>query len=284
MNTVQHDSYFVQGHGHTICQDYARSGFLGSGEAYAIVSDGCSGSPDTDLGARFLTLSAVRVLNTMDTLHAERFPGGVLLGNALHEASRHAGQMGLDARSLDATLWCAYTDRDMVRVVGCGDGVFASRRRGTGEWMLHSVEYARSMPYYLSYRLDASRDAAYRETQDDRRRIIDGYRYDAALSPTGVSHAADDGLTPATFELRRADVDMVLVGSDGWNSFLRGQDSPEAVPLSELASEFLAFKNTTGQFARRRWQRMERDHRKTGLWHYDDVSLGALYLPDRPEE
>ena len=54
------DSVFNIGATHAVCQDYviARSGetTFGSPNAgpYIILSDGCSSSPDTDMGARLL--------------------------------------------------------------------------------------------------------------------------------------------------------------------------------------------------------------------------------------
>ena len=51
------DAFFSIGKTHMVCQDYARSGTTRAGHPYAIVCDGCSSSPDTDLGSRFLAMS-----------------------------------------------------------------------------------------------------------------------------------------------------------------------------------------------------------------------------------
>ena len=51
------DHYYTIGNSHSVCQDYAISGLVENG-AYAILSDGCSSSPDVDVGARMLSLSA----------------------------------------------------------------------------------------------------------------------------------------------------------------------------------------------------------------------------------
>ena len=43
------DSFFAIGKAHTVCEDYARDGKIPDTErVFAIVSDGCSSSPDTD--------------------------------------------------------------------------------------------------------------------------------------------------------------------------------------------------------------------------------------------
>lgn len=61
--TLTPDAFFTIGKTHTVCQDYAHAGFIpGTDQAYAIVSDGCSGSPDTDFGSRFMVTAAIQVL------------------------------------------------------------------------------------------------------------------------------------------------------------------------------------------------------------------------------
>src|SRR5437868_4207156 len=57
------DCAFQIGAAHTVCQDYAvaHSGV----PAYAILADGCSSSPDTDIGARLLVKAAQTVIDTL---------------------------------------------------------------------------------------------------------------------------------------------------------------------------------------------------------------------------
>ena len=52
------DAHFSIGKTHRVCEDYARAGLLPDGRAFAIVSDGCSSSPDTDFGSRLMTIAA----------------------------------------------------------------------------------------------------------------------------------------------------------------------------------------------------------------------------------
>ena len=53
------DSFFKIGSTHNICQDYAISGRDEHYKVdYAIISDGCSGAEDTDIGSRLVSLIA----------------------------------------------------------------------------------------------------------------------------------------------------------------------------------------------------------------------------------
>ncbi|HYO91642.1 MAG TPA: hypothetical protein VEQ40_08400, partial [Pyrinomonadaceae bacterium] len=66
------DSAFLIGATHAVCQDYAVAGNGTPDERaavsnlqanpYVILSDGCSSSPDTDIGARLLVKAAEQVL------------------------------------------------------------------------------------------------------------------------------------------------------------------------------------------------------------------------------
>jgi hypothetical protein len=52
--------YFSIGKDHAICQDYAISKLINNGGC-AILSDGCSSSPSTDIGSRLLAMAAYDV-------------------------------------------------------------------------------------------------------------------------------------------------------------------------------------------------------------------------------
>ena len=78
------DCAFAAGRGHDVCQDYAAAGG-GADEPYAILADGCSTSPDTDVGARLLVKCIERPLASAASLDGPAF--GALFADAVVRAS-----------------------------------------------------------------------------------------------------------------------------------------------------------------------------------------------------
>lgn len=112
------DKFFTIGKTHNVCQDYALSGEH-NGISYAIVSDGCSSSPDTDFGARFLAKSCEQQILRGHNFNGERI---------IYEASGIARQIGLPETCLDATLICAIKDNnDAIKIYMHGDGVILGK-------------------------------------------------------------------------------------------------------------------------------------------------------------
>src|SRR6185369_1284542 len=134
------DCFFRMGSRHHVCQDYARTGGY-RGYTIAALSDGCSSSPDTDFGARFLVQAFMQVpMATGDSVAMA--------------ASCMAAASGLPRSCLDATLLAVFESGiGVVHAIRAGDGVFAYRDRD-GTWFYDQVEFGNNAPAYLSYRLN----------------------------------------------------------------------------------------------------------------------------------
>src|SRR5687767_4212886 len=167
------DCVFTIGFTHSICQDYAVAvpGFTSNGvEAgpYIALSDGCSSSPDTDVGARLLTRATRRILSGgMDVTELHKQSAGL----ALHWANI----LGLPAQSVDGTLLTAHLNRDDL-IIGCsGDGVVVLETRD-GRVDVHAISSPSGYPFYPCYvhqpeRLDEliARGRTYKELKHFRR-------------------------------------------------------------------------------------------------------------------
>ena len=103
------DHHFWMGKTHNVCEDYAMSGTSG-GVSYAIVSDGCSSSPDTDFGARILARAALKHIYQAWSL--EKYSDSVI-----NTARSGALSLGLPQRALDATLLVAVEWEKKVHVM-----------------------------------------------------------------------------------------------------------------------------------------------------------------------
>lgn len=270
------DAFYAIGKAHAVCQDYA----LARGNL-ACIADGCSSSPDTDMGARLLCWTAV----THYPFIADFDGVAVLRG------------LGLSPNAMDATLLTVAplpTAGDVLTVDdaphrveagGFGDGILLARRRQDRTWIVRSIDFPSGAPFYGNYLNDERRMAQYRQRFSTLRRIT---TYDTRDGSEQVEERTDEPIAHFfTFDLR--EFDIVMVGSDGWLSGQRPVASStsrtyESVPLLEVAAEMTAFKIMAGTFVQRRIRRMLEDWHAKGWFFSDDVSLAAIYAAEPPED
>ena len=268
------DSYYAIGKSHTVCQDVARHG--GDRSPFIIVCDGCSGSPQTELGAAVLaqtisTLLQPPILSAHRRVQAFGPP-------AIFAAAYSCDSLRVPRAALDATLMLAIQTDTHVQAAIWGDGAIMWRQR-SGRRVLVSIEFKHGAPAYLSYRLDAKRLAGYREQTKDGLRTISTYE-DAGDGFKLSALYEDTGMEPFSLDFPIYDVDLVLLASDGLGSFQRRVDSHfEAVPINEVADKAFAFKSMAGSFVARRMRRFLTVEAPALGWHHDDdLSVAAIHL------
>ncbi len=262
------DCAFWIGKTHRVCQDYAVAG-VGEGTAYAVVSDGCSSSPDTDIGARLLAKAAERLLPDWDP------------GEAVTRAAVCAERLGLPPTCLDATLLTVWASGETYTAHCYGDGVVVLGHED-GTWDAFVISYAANYPRYPSYLWDPERRERW-EAQAGNAKLIQHWRLTADGAREMETVSSDQECE--TFTGAVADVQFVAVLSDGVQSFARAARTetsraaqPVAVP--DVLTRLLAFKGGQGRFAQRRAQAFLRDGVREGWQHHDDVALGVVWLGD----
>lgn len=243
---VQIDAHYVRGQGHATCQDYA----LHTSDV-AVVCDGCSNAPHSDVGARLLGHAATTADAT--TLADGRW---------LQAPERARVALGLPASSLDATCVLARREGDTIHVSMHGDGVVAAARHD-GSIALVGVHYERSAPPYPSYGLDPQRAQAYANAA-----IGAPMFFGDALEPQ-----RQHGALRWTFP--REQWRAVLIGSDGLSSFQHHDRRPYGT--RDVVEALLAFRSPRGAFVTRRLRKfVTRDATRLGIQPYDDVAVAAL--------
>jgi hypothetical protein len=276
------DSAFHIGSTHAVCQDYAAAGTSAAaaqpdGTAapylpYAVLSDGCSSSPDTDMGARLLVKAAERLLRESGAASASGL--AALHAEAARLALSWAGLLGLEPRAVDATLLTAHLNGDEL-LVGCsGDGVVCLQTTD-GALDVYGVGYPSGYPVYPAYahqpaRLRGLADAgrAGKEVTRLRAPSLEG-----RLRRVDVSRG--DALTEV-FAFDAAAYRFASLLSDGVHSFTHAKD----IPLESVLPDLVSFKNTRGAFVGRRMKMFLKDCQRKGWRHADDLSLAALHLGD----
>jgi hypothetical protein len=268
MNT---DSIYHIGKDHRICEDYSLSGKIKTddpnGLGYAVVCDGCSASPDVDIGARILAHSVLTVLENMsyedqmDGVYANYI--GVC---AIHRANKIYGILSkLHPQALDATLLLTWVYKDKVTLVMNGDGVFI-HKSGDNIFTIHS-HLTSGAPDYLSYTLDKTRKEMYGH-------LVDNVKVVSISDSPEPKHYVP--FEPVWVKRKVKQGDIIAVISDGIGSFRKQDNTP--IDWKDLVNEFIGFKNTEGEFVNRRISAFLRKCNKEMTTHSDDISIASIVV------
>jgi len=256
--TMNADATINIGSTHAICQDYAIAK-----NGYVILSDGCSSSRDTDIGARLLVKALDQRLSTttdIEELHKES--ARIALG--------WASMLGLPAQSVDATLLSVHVKGADLIVACSGDGVIILESQ-SGALDVYAISSPSGYPFYPSYVHQPERLAE----------LVANNRCTKEIK-TAERVTTSDSLTIA-FKLNVADYKYAAVASDGINSFFHTEQATtgkrlEPLSLPDVLSEFWSFKNSHGAFVERRMKRFKKDTQPKGWHHADDLAIGVIHL------
>lgn len=267
------DSHYTMGRLHWYCQDYVFQG--GEPFPHIILADGCSASPNSDIGARLLVLNARRELARFARVAADEAQRTVLhwrLGRRIvRRAARQAHDLGLNPEVLDATLLIAWCDGGLVRVHLYGDGCIVTRR-ADGQLAAIQVDYAENAPYYLSYLLDAERNVFYQEAIGDSA-VAQSISDLSGAAEIKKRHGPFDNPLVFSFDLNV--FPLVAVATDGLGSFVQAQ-TQQRVPLLNVLPTILNFDRFEETFVRERLEKALAELGEQMMFNVDDISLGVF--------
>jgi hypothetical protein len=276
------DCAFFTGESHDVCQDYATAG-ISDGIAYAIISDGCSGSPNTDFGSRLLTLGAVQALSNFEPNSEEFFLHTVSVAQA------QSASLGLEPTSIDATLLTLTGGFGRINGSIYGDGFVAVKYYDYKLIQIISAKSIKEVPSYPSYLLDAHRAKSWSILNPDGI-LVDNYFIDREnmkrveicdqdLTPSKLIQVLNKDRWLDIFQHRHESIEWISIMSDGANTFSeRPDDSPiRRIEDIEVLSNLLDFKGSSGvSFVKRQtnWFKRSPTYR---TWHHDDdLSIAAI--------
>lgn len=278
------DDHFLSGKAHMRggkpCQDYALSETRDSA-ALALVTDGCSTGGNTDIGARLLAFGIRTAVREHWTIHRNPLETMAAAKIELQERIITAGTretLGLSREDMLATCVYAYFSPKGGFVRTLGDGVVAWKDRSGRIHMLR-YEWMRNMPFYQ----------AYLQSAEDQKAFIDAHGGDlnapAVWEDHWVSTPGENpthcgttelplsaGMQGMTLRFSEKDIEefaLLAVFSDGVTQ-VKNTDWKNAI------HELLAFKNTEGEFAKRRMIRFAKDAEKTGNEPIDDIAYAVI--------
>lgn len=286
MFTFHTDDYFAIGTSHINsgkpCQDHALSGAI-QNAAYGIIADGCSSGRHTDVGSRLLTLSTAKVIRQHALMSAEAPKAETI--NELHARqnivlSGMKDTMDLQLHDLLATCAFVYVTPNGGVIHVHGDGVLAIKYRAGGIAMSR-FDWANNMPFY----------PAYSGREEDLEAFIQAHGGDLSktrmteehVSSHGMNSHGDSNYTNYSLSDAMHGINVFLTAED-LNAiefiavFSDGVTQVEGVDWKDAVMTFMSFKNTAGNFAKRRMmsgiRKMKKDHRGP----IDDISYAVVQV------
>jgi len=259
------------------CEDYALSDALPNGMLFGVVTDGCGGAnAHTDVGARALAWAFKQALVSENAAAGEQFGAG--FHASLLKTFRQYQYPGTSGDYMATLVGFAGTDDD-VAVYVQGDGALAiSYADGT----LRLVEFVwrANKPFYLNYYLYPNaltqfEDECAAATVPPFRRVttVKAPGSEAVPAPTVESFTFQEAQDTRVmrFKPREEGIVSMAVVTDGiaqWGS----QASIAA------AEECLAFKNSQGDFVKRRMRRALKTTQGAGHLPQDDIGIAAAWF------
>lgn len=266
-------------------QDYALSGVLENGFAYAIVSDGCSSGGMTDVGSRLLVLATKRAFETyavnQEFLGREEAVSVINMCRD-HYLETYRELLGLQHEDLLATCLWAICDQDSVLVNIVGDGVVGVRYEN--EIVVHRFEWNKNAPYYPAYRL-GNMNNRFKEVHAECK--IPFLYTKSVVSQEGINHRVSDDTSTYSAEAGMMGLTFRIdyVGENTGSGklltvalFSDGVEQVEGLTYLDVVKKLIEYKSTKGQFAVRRMNRFLRDVSKVGRGANDDISCAVIQI------
>ena len=280
MNT---DRAFYIGTTHEVCQDYALAG-----KNSVAVSDGCSGSPNSDIGSRVLSITAMNKMTELDSLQNFDEKECILLARPAIKI------LNMPNECLDATLLAAISYDYGLQAMCCGDGVIAVRLKD-GKTIIIDCAYIDNYPFYMNYLYDKT--GRYRNwTDDHNKRQVTQITLNSESEwvskvpmESDIERIGNDiGLIKLSdnrtlVEITSIDeVEYIAVMSDGVHSFYETVTTDtskcnQSIPYLTVLKSLLSFKNFNKAFVQRRVNKFRKDCIKKNWANSDDLSLAVIY-------
>ncbi len=257
---LHYDHYYTIGKAHTICEDFAIQG--DNPIPFIVLSDGCSASHNTHIGARILTLATQHIIEntTAWPLSYAQF------GQQLIEVAWQVAQdMHLPSSVLDATVMLAFLYQEDILVYVYGDGclLFTDQHDNLGTI---EIAFTHNAPYYLTYWNDKDRQQEYAQYDPSPLILIDSVH--GQSSPKSFNEELAFCLPLSQFK-------MVAIASDGATQCIDTHQNIR-LPLYEVAGQLLNFSSLEDDFVQRHLKKTLAHYARQGIYPVDDLSIGVF--------
>lgn len=282
------DSWYTMGMGHKFCEDYAfhkkiysREGDRVNENALILLSDGCSGSDNTDVGARMMVHSA-EILFT-DAIEKGNFDDlEPFYRDAARRTLLHLEALGLPEDAADASL-VSLIATDGYWLAGLyGDGAVVTKGKN-GEIQIFTIQYSQNYPVYPIYQVVEGRYELLQELvpHNQKQVWISTYNPDGTFEEKG--YVTEEFLTE--FGGNTKDYEFVAIFTDGVDSFTKPDPMRPTKRkyrkhqhLATFIPELTKFNNLKGAFVERKMRSFVERKAELGWEHYDDFTMGVIHF------
>jgi len=272
------------------CQDYADTLMTTERDkAFLVVSDGCSSGGQTDIGSRFIARKLLKQAKHQFDSQRKNFSG---LG-WYDISGSDLDSLALQANDLYATAFSCYADQNGLCIYLYGDGV-AAFVETNGIVRLEHLNWQKNMPFYPFYASKLGRVMGlYDAFLEQHRGSEKPFSQTSVILKDGhidsyneTKHSLDQGMAGVRLERNFPELmetRLVALFSDGVNQI---SDNLNQSPLDwfNVVQECLAFKNTTGDFVKRRVRRAIQNWGTQNLYPQDDFSCSVMLIEKEREE
>lgn len=267
------DSHYMMGRGKIICQDYALTG-EGFEKTFAIGADGCSSSKNSQTGAILLaqrTKALIKQCQCGSSGSAETLEKNLRL--FLIESIISLGwQLVLDKEAFDTSLWLILCSENRAQIVGWGDGYIVINYND--KMSIEKIEYESGAPYYLNYQSSPHRTERY--LKDFPGKIIQTTKIFQDDSIINSSHYYPVEI-PYTRNINLSDgIQSISILSDGLGTYFDRNNA--MAPEQDIVRELTTYKNTNGEFVKKRMINGHRKLASKGINHFDDIFCSTILL------
>lgn len=294
MKSFETDQFFHIGQSHLKtgkpCQDYSLT-VNRDGMAFAVVSDGCSSGRYTDVGSRVLSFATAKGVlqhwGVKDPINESTHLSVDVNQNLILDSSKSL--LGVRTDDLQATCVYAYVTENGGYVSVSGDGVVVFVYK-SGRRVAYNIIWPESRPFYPAYRQESTLssfieksggdlDSAFVVQEKYTQEIDEDWQ---RCEPEEVS--LRDGIKGVIFPVefgQEDELEYVALFSDGVTQFLDSEMGEVSWP--SVIGKFLDFKQTRGEFLKRRMNKQLLMYQKEGVSFRDDVSAAVIHITEKEE-
>ena len=289
------DNFFQIGSTHEVCQDYSLSKKIDENKSYIILSDGCSSSLNTDIGARILTLCIKNEIEN-DLLKQNLIPFiRINVSSCLDSSQKTIVELELPQEVLDATSIFSLTNSCSTYCQILGDGIITIKLKDETILVIKN-SYKNNYPFYMNYFNSEERLKSWCRVSKENIISFEKINKDKSIENINLYTSKEENLWrildsvvvmrnnysfSVFFHNDPSFFDSIFLFSDGIESFYKISSSEtskinEPISFHEPIYNICNIKNKNENFLKRRLNTYLKQCQKDNIFHYDDLSVASI--------